>query len=874
MTSEMMSHYHILKKLGAGGMGEVYLAQDTKLDRAIALKIMSADVAADQMSVRRFLQEAKAASALSHPNVCVIYEVGETDDGRLFMAMEYIEGQALEAKISDRALDLAEMIDIGLQIADALDEAHSKGIIHRDIKPSNVMITARGQVKVLDFGLAKLTAKDPSADSDVATRMKSSPGLVMGTAAYMSPEQALGQEVDQRTDLFSLGVVLYQMATGALPFQGNNSVALFDAILHKIPTPPIHLNPELPVELEQIIIKALEKDRDMRYQTGSDLRADLKRVKRDTDSARVVIPSAVVPGARRRLHRRLAGPLIGVTLALLLVLLIPSSRQTAKKWLRLEAVPDEKHLVVLPFTNVGNDPTDQAFCDGLVETLTSELTQLEPFSQPSLWVVPASEVRQSRVSGISEAARKFGITLAVSGSVQRQGDRVRLTLNLVDAKTLRQLESSVIDAHLGNISALQDGVVSKLAEMLELQLKPQPADLLAAGSTTVPSAYDFYLQGRGYLQRYEKTDNLDTAIDLFKRALQEDPRYALAYAGLGEAYWRKYEVGKDAQWVETAVSNCERAIQLNDQLAPVHVTLGRIYTGTGRNQEAVQEFQRALRFDPVSADGYRGLAKVYEALGRFDEAESTYKRAIELRPSYWAGYNDLGAFYYRQSRYEAAAEQFRQVVALTPDNFWGYNNLGGLYFLMDRLPDARQMFERSIKIEPNYGAYSNLGTLYFEEGRSADATRMFEAAAALDSHDYQVWGFLASAYYWTPGQRDKALEIYQRAAEMAEAQRKVNPRDPRLLCDLAGFYGALGQRGKAVSLLEQALVQAPEDMEVMALAGGVYEELGERERALEWIGKALDHGYSLDQIQRAPVLQKLRADPRLQHLLQRQANKP
>jgi len=357
--------------------------------------------------------------------------------------------------------------------------------------------------------------------------------------------------------------------------------------------------------------------------------------------------------------------------------------------------------------------------------------------------------------------------------------------------------------------------------------------------------------------------------------LKEDPLYGLAYAGLGEAYWRKYEVTKNRQWIQSAVEYCTQAVQLDERLSPAHITLGIIHTGQNHHQKAVEEFQKVLQFDSLSVDAYRGLAGAYEKLGKTTQAESTYQKAIEVKPNYPAGYSHLGAFYYRQGRYEDAAAQFARVVDFAPENYRACNSLGGVYIQLGRPTNAEEMFKRSVEIQPNYATYSNLGTLYFlEVARYADTARMYEKALELDSSDYRVCGSLASAYYWSPGERAKAYPAYQRAARMAEEKRKANSQDAVLLSHLADFYSMMGQEGKAFPLLAQSLALAPDDPEVIARSGRTYEQLGQREKALEWIGKALSKDYPLKMLAQWPGLNKLREDARFLRLAEKATNKP
>lgn len=841
----LISRYKIIEKIGSGGMGEVYLAEDSELKRKVALKFLPLQYASDESLKTRFKREAQAAAGLSHPNIIHIYEVLEYQ-GRPFFAMELVEGRSLRVVINSEELSLHQMLDVAAQICEGLNEAHEAGVVHRDIKPSNILIDKKGRVLVVDFGLARIEGEDKLTKT----------GSTLGTIGYMAPEQVEGKEADQRSDIFSVGVVLYEMLTGRQPFRRGNEAASLRAIVDDTPEPVARFKADVPEGVQQIVDKALEKNRETRYQHIDDLLADLKRVKRD-------MKPAPPPSPRRRLYPWLLGVLGVVIVVLLAWLLIP------------EPVPAQKHLVVLPFTNVGNLPTNQAFCDGLMETVTSKLTQLE-LPQGPLWVVPSSEVRKQEVTSPSEARRAFGVTMAVTGSVQRLSNKVRrITLNLVNAKTERQLRSEVIDDSLANVSALQDSTVIILAGMLQLKVQPEQERALTAGRTTVAEAYDLYLQGRGYLLlREERAENIDTAIALFVQALEEDTRYALAYAGLGEAYWRKYEASKETQWVENAIENSQRAVELNDQLAPVHVTMGLIHHGTGRYEEAIEEFQQALKLDPVSHEGYRGLAKAYAALNQMEKAEATYQRVIELKPDYWAGYFDLGSFYWRQGRLEDAEKVLNETVTLWPDSAIAYDNLGAFYLFLGRWNEARTTWERSLEIYPNYGAYSNLGALYYMERHYADAARMYEKALQLDERDYQVWVNLASAYDQMPGEGEKALAAYQRAIQMAEEKRKVNPRDPMLLSHLAECYVTIGERSRALSLVQQALALAPDNIEIMVRAGLVYEQSGERDAALEWIGKALKNGFLIAQIKSLPDLQQLLADPRFEGLRHDSSDKP
>jgi serine/threonine-protein kinase len=849
MIGHTVSHYRILEELGGGGMGVVYKAEDTRLERTVALKFLPQELTRDESARERFVLEARAASALDHPTICNVHEIDQTPDGQSFICMAYYEGETLKKKVARGPLPVAEAIETAALIADGLAEAHRHGIVHRDIKPANIMATNEGEVKIVDFGLVKL----------LGTTGVTRTGQTAGTPVYMSPEQIQGEDVDGRADIFSLGIVLYEMLTGSPPFKGDFDAAVQYGILRTSPEPVSKSRAGVSAGLQAIVDKALQKDPDKRYQNAADMRDDLRAV-----------TAAKLKRPVRRTLLGVALPVAVVLAVLLAVLLEPTARQMAERLLSIDRVPSEKHIAVLPLENIGGDPANQAFCDGLMETLTSRLTQMEQF-HGSLWVVPASEVRERNITSASLAGREFGVNLVFTGSVQRLHDVFRLTLNLIEVNTdaPRQLNSTVFDEALADIAGLQDEVVVRVASMLKVELQPKAQDVLFAGGTAVAASYDFYVQAFGYLQQYESVENLDHAVTLFKQAIEQDSLFALAYSGLGEAYWRKFEATKDKQWTERGIESCRRAYELNDMLAPVRVTLGIIRRGTGEYEKAVTEFKQALALDPTNADAYRGLAGVYSDLQKFDEAESTYKKAIDVKPEYWAGYDDLGLFYYDRGRYDDALAQYRRAVALTPGNPRVYNRMGAVHYAQEQWDEARRTFMRSIEIEPTYRVYSNLGVIEYMEGRYAESAAMVEKALALNDKSYVTWLNLANAYYWMPDKRDEAYDIYRRVTRMAEEQRRLNPRNADLLADLAGYHAILGERARALALLDQALAIAPDHWWVLYNHAHAYEQLGDREKALEWLERALEAGYPRKEMERDPFLADLRADKRYERFAER-----
>ncbi|MDH3251603.1 MAG: tetratricopeptide repeat-containing serine/threonine-protein kinase, partial [Ignavibacteria bacterium] len=708
MIGQTISHYRILDRLGEGGMGVVYLAEDTRLERKVAIKFLPRHYVSDEKGRKRFEIEAKAAAALNHPNISTIYGIESIDSPQwgeeTCIVMEYIEGRELSeiiGEIPTSPLSETTIRLYAIQIARGLAAAHARGIIHRDIKAKNIMVTPDGHVKIMDFGLAKVRGGEQVTKS----------GTTVGTAAYMSPEQIQGKDVDQRSDIWSLGVILFEMLTGQRPFSGAYEQSLFYMIINEEPAPVLAVSTDVSPALVHVVKKCLQKNPAERYKSVTELLDDLLSPSVELllgSASTVQTEKTVVSTLRRRMPSRkllIAGV---ISLAAFAGLVLFPGRHLVETWLNSSAVPVEQHVLVLPFTNVGGDASNQPFCDGLMETLTSKLTQLEQFNQ-SLWVVPASEVRRNNVQSASEAWSSFGANLVITGSLQLLDDVFRLSLNLVDAKNLRQLNSTVIDVKETNLATLQNESVARLLDMLNRELNPQVREIIEAGGTTVPGAYEYYLQGLGYLQRYEDEKNLDAAVTVLRHAIRQDSLYALAHAGLAEAYWRKYEAGKENHWVALAMDESEKAYELNGQLPEVNITRGMIHSGTGQYDKAVTDFRRALDADATNASAYRGLAKAYEEKGILDQAEITFQKAVSLKPDYWAGYNDLGVFYFRHNRYEDAINQFRQVVSLTPDNDRGFSNLGGIYYLLKRWPEAQEMFERSLALRKTYRVCSNLG---------------------------------------------------------------------------------------------------------------------------------------------------------------------
>lgn len=851
-----ISHYEILAPLGKGAMGQVYQAEDTQLHRRVALKFLPGNLLEDPTAKKRFLTEARAASALDHPNICNIHEIDETPDGQVFICMASYEGETLQQKLRRGPMPLSEVMAIAKQIVCGLAKAHQVGIIHRDIKPANIFITVDGVVKILDFGLAKF--------SNATTVTKT--GTPLGTPAYMSPEQILGEPVDHRSDIWSLGVVLYEMLTGENPFLHEYEQTTIYAILNREPKSICASHEEINASIEATIFKCLRKEREERYSSIDEFCQEFEASLSGKNEC--VLEPVSRPTLSARRLRLMGGILLAVmVVAVVLVVIKPDVREGIFRQFGLP-VQNIKHLVVLPITPIGEDEQARAWCDGLMTALVSKLTQMKGYRE-FLRVIPASEVLQKNISSADGARKQFGAQLALSGTLRRDGSLLQLILNLVDASTLRQIDSKEVIVPEPNSLLIQEKALEASATMLQSLLKVPKKSKTAENETEVPDAHDYYLIGLGYLNRYsEFQKNIDLAIRLFTNSVQADSQYALAYAGLGKAYWRKYETTRDTQWVHYAIRNCSYAAELNHNLAPVRVTLGLIYKGTGQTEKAVRELTIALEIDPANMEAYGRLAEIYGEQGKNTEAENLYRKAIQTDRTYWKGYNDLGGYYYRQGQYKQALEQFKHVTGLTPDNTIGYNNSAAVYFHLHDWDQAIESYKEIIRLEPTrHTAFINTATCYFYKGDYSVAAQYARKAIELQGTNYLYYGFLADALYRIPGQKVQARKYYLRAIELLRTNLEINPGDMVLLADLAAYCSMIDDRKQARTILKELERRAITDPEMIIRMADTYEQLDERGPALRWVGQALAFGYQEWEVRANPSFKGLVEDARYRELL-------
>jgi serine/threonine-protein kinase len=733
LIGQTISHYQIDEKIGEGAMGEVYRARDLKLNRAVALKFIPAALVNEAQRLNRFEREAQLLAALNHPNIAAIHGVEEYQ-GKPFLVMELVEGETLADHLLAGELPITDALRLALQIAAALKAAHKQGIIHRDLKPANIKITPDGIIKVLDFGLAKQfqdTSKE--IDSEAATlHALTMAGGVIGTPAYMAPEQAMGQAADRRADFFSFGAILYEMLTAQRAFSGPTLAAIMHAVLSTNPTSPRRLRPAVPVELDAAVMKSLNKKKELRQQDADEISRDLVQINATLTAQSVALTTS--PG---RAFRNLA------------------------------------------------------------------------------WRFKTWKAEHQRAAFIAAAL----VVMVIVGAVATV--------------------------------ALKRRAVAVGGPGAVVSLKPLDASA---------STYELFQQGSAFLERYDKEENLNGAMQDFQAALAKDTNYSPAYAGLGLAYLLKYQANRDKQLLDTAFANAKQAVDLNAQLADNRVSLGRVLVEKGDADKAEAEFKQALMVDPLNASAHRGLGDVERARKHWTEAETLYKKAIDLRPKDWDLRLALGNFYFRQSRYAEAEQAFAEVTRLVPDCYLGYRNLGVAYHMQAHFAEASAEFQKALQIKPSAITYSNLGTSLFFQGLYQQSVVAMEKAVQMGANNAQNWINLGDAYRWTPGNEDKAKDAYRTAIKMIRGELLTKPNDADLRSRLALCMAKIGEKKEA--LAEAAAVEALDrTASVLSRLVSVYEICGQRKQALDTMAAALKAGYSMEEFGRDPELLELRKDP-------------
>jgi serine/threonine protein kinase/tetratricopeptide (TPR) repeat protein len=853
-STDFGPRYHVESLLGSGGMGKVYKARDRELDRTVAIKVLRPDLMTDPMALQRFKHELLLASSISHPNILRIHDLGEYN-GVKFISMAYVDGGDLtQVMRNEGRLPLERVLNIMKQLVAALAAAHGVNVVHRDLKPQNILLDRDDRVYVSDFGIAKTLESDRTS----VTRT----GAVLGTPLYMSPEQVEGKPVDHRSDIYTLGLIFYEMLTGILPFSGDSTFQLMYQRVHQQPKRPELVVPELPSYLSRICLKCLEKEPAQRYQSANEILVDLEFKHAPTQTRTVQITLPVISQKLWLISGSAAVLLLAGFLAIPSVRVFIFRHRPAEPTSGIPSLKQGKFVAVLPMRILGDQTSLNYVAEGLVEALSAKLFQLHDMHTAS-----ASEVQKARPSNsLNEVARQLGVNLVVSGTIQGSGDKLRIVASLDDVAGGHRVWTQEFSGVQQDLLTLEDQIYARLVE--ELALKPSNEEMARATShpTENIEAYDLYLKGRGALRGQQDLKNVQSAISLFEQALQKDHAFPLAYAGVADASLVMYRETKNGFWSAKALAAAQQAGSLNQNQPEILLALGSVYNASGRNAEAISQLKRALEVAPNSDEAYRRLASAYLSSGRSTEAIQAYQKAIEINPYYWMNHLSLGNAYYQIADYRKALDSYRRVTDLDPKNPFAYINIGAILLQTGRFQEAIDPLQKSLQINPDGQGYSNLGIAYFYLKQYDQAIAAYEKAVQLVPNYDMFVGNLAEAYFLA-GQKERALSSFESAISLAYKDLQVNPRDAQTKGRLALWYGKKGDIKQALKFIAEARSIDSNDVDLMYYQAQAFALSGDKTRALATLREAFKKGQPPQIAKSEPDLQSLQDEASFKNLV-------
>jgi len=868
--SDFGTRYRIESILGQGGMGRVYKAYDKQLDRTVAIKVVRQGMMGSEEALKRFKQELLLASKVSHKNILRIHDMGEVGDVK-FISMAYVDGHDLHQILHETPkLPFERTLDFARQLGEALAAAQAESVVHRDLKPQNILVGKDDHLYVSDFGLAKSFEDEGSANM---TRT----GAFMGTPRYMSPEQVEGEPADHRSDIYAYGLILYEMATGDVPFHGESTLKLMYQRIQTTPKNPKLANPELPDWFAAVVMRCLEKDPAMRYQRAAEILPDLQGpsvspsvTMRGTGATRTVQIEIPHFAAKKWVWGVAAFVVLAVALAFAIpqlrhVILPGGSGGAGGGGSTVSGIPSlsqGRYVAILPFRVLGDEQSLGYVADGLNEALSAKLFQLKDVHLSS----GAATEKVSDKDPIEKIARKLGANLIVTGTVQGSADNMRIIINVDDATTGKRTWSQDISGVTKDILTIEDQISGQLVSALVVN--PSNEDLAKIGGrpTDNVEAYDLYLRGRQAFRGPDSTKAPKSAIDFFQQAIAKDPGFALAYTGLADASMEMYKNTKDSFWAEKALGAAQRAEQLQDNLPEVHFALGSVYQSTGKTAQAIAEIKRGLDLAPNSDGGYLRLGRAYLDGGDKDQAIATYKKGIDVNPYYPGLHIELGVAYYSVGQNDKAVAEFSRVTELEPDNVTGWNDLGGAYAEMGKYSESSAAFQKSVDLSPSWMAYSNLGYVYMAEKQYPQAIQALQKSVELGPNQETAMGNLADAYRYS-GQKDLANATYDKAIALGFKDLQVNPQDAGAMSDLGLYYAEKGDVARGMDFIKRARGLDSKDVQLIVKQATVEAVGNKPEDAVRSLKDALSKGYAAKDIMSSREFESLQSRPDFQALI-------